>query len=165
MPVQDGTQLGHDVGTVIADFLEAAEDGRVRDANGARYGRDELRALRAALSHVASDELGERDVGAVDAGDVRALVSRLGDAGLSRVRVDGVLDALRALYAYATRRGLVAQSPVDAARPEDGDLRTDDGPNPTAAMLTVTEHAVAWSVRLIVICSLLLLVALIIALG
>jgi site-specific recombinase XerD len=162
MPVHDGTQLGHDVSAVIADFLEEVDEGRVRDADGDRYARDEVRALRAALSHVASDKLGERDVNTVGSADIRALVSRLRDAGLPRGRVEAMLDALGSLYAYAIRRGLAARNPLDEAAPAGDD---DDGPTPTSAMLTVTEHAVTWSVRLIVVCALLLLVALVIALG
>jgi hypothetical protein len=163
MAGQDATRLGHDVGSVITDFLEEADEGRRHDAQRVRHARDEVRALRAALSHVASDELGERDVDAVSDADIRALVSRLRDAGLPPGRVEAVLDALGSLYAYAIRRGMVARSPLAEATPAaDTD---DDGPTPTSPMLTVIEHAVTWSVRLIVVCALLLFVALVIALG
>ncbi len=100
-----------ELGTVIGEFLQAAEDGRVRRADGARYGRDDLRALRGALSHVAS-ELGTRGVDAISALQIQSLIYRLRDAGLPQRRVTAIVEALRALFACAIQRGLVKTSPV-----------------------------------------------------
>lgn len=140
-----------ELGAVIADFLRAAETGRVRRADGAPYSRGELRALRGALSHVAS-ELGSQGVGAISDWQVQSLIARLRDAGLPPPRVGAILDALRSLYAYAIRRGLVTTSPVvGLAIPDDdiadADAPTHDAGTPTDAMLQLGERVAAWTVR------------------
>ena len=109
-----------ELGAVIAEFLRAAEAGRVRRADGARYGRDDLRALRGALSHVAS-ELGTRGVGAIRGWQIELVLDRLRDAGLPERRVTAVVDALRSLFAYAIGRGLVAANPVIGLSVPDDD--------------------------------------------
>ena len=112
---------GRELGAVIAEFLRAAEAGRVRRADGARYGRDDLRALRGALSHVAS-ELGTRGVGTIRGWQIELVLDRLRDAGLPERRVTAVVDALRSLFAYAIGRGLVAASPVIGLSVPDDDV-------------------------------------------
>ena len=112
---------GRELGAVIAEFLRAAEAGSVRRADGARYGRDDLRALRGALSHVAS-ELGTRGVGAIRGWQIELVLDRLRDAGLPERRVAAVVDALRSLFAYAIGRGLVAASPVIGLSVPDDDV-------------------------------------------
>jgi site-specific recombinase XerC len=158
---------------VIAEYLDAAARGRVRDADGQPYGRDAQRALRGALSHVASDELGIWEVQDVRDEDIRALVARLREAGVPGPRVDAVAPALRSLYAYAIGEGLVTVNPVTvpppapapAPAPRAADPAPVLSPTPTTAMLAVTEHALTWTVRMIVVASLLAVAALFIALS
>lgn len=140
-----------ELGAVIADFLRAAETGRVRRADGAPYSRGELRALRGALSHVAS-ELGSQGVDSISDWQVQSLIARLGDAGLPPPRVAAIVDALRSLYAYAIRRGLVTTSPVVGLAVPADDIADADAPThgaatPTDAMLQLGERVAAWTVR------------------
>jgi site-specific recombinase XerD len=140
-----------ELGAVIADFLRAAETGRVRREDGAPYSRGELRALRGALSHVAS-ELGSQGVDTISAWQVQSLLARLADAGLPPPRVGAIVDALRSLYAYAIQRGLVTTSPVVGLATGDDDIADADAPThgaatPTDAMLQLGERVAAWTVR------------------
>jgi uncharacterized SAM-dependent methyltransferase len=75
-----------------------------------------LRALRRALAH-ASSELGSLDVADLRSRDVRALVDQHGESGLPPERAGEVVDALRAVYAYAgsSYRGADARSGAGAA--------------------------------------------------
>jgi hypothetical protein len=106
-PAVDRTELG----ALIDEFLQAAEDGMVRDPHGQRYTRESLRALRGALSYVDS-ELGPMAAQDVRRRHVQGLVTQLGGAGLAPARIVEVVDALNALYSYAIRRDLVGYSPV-----------------------------------------------------
>ena len=102
-----------ELGAVIAAFLEDAAADRTRS-------REELRQLRRALTHV-DTELGSVGVGAVGGRDVLGLVDELGAAGLPASRTDAIVDALRAVFAYAIAQGIVKTSPlVGLARPMDG---------------------------------------------
>jgi site-specific recombinase XerC len=158
---------------VIAEFLRAAEAGRVRRADGARYGRADLRALRAALSHVAS-ELGARGVGTISGWQIESFLDRLRDAGLSPQRLAAVVDALRSLFAYAIGRGLVTASPVvGLAVPEDEfdapirrtGTRVRETPTPTGGMLLLGEQVAKRTIGVIVVAFVLLAVALLAALA
>jgi hypothetical protein len=125
-----------DLGAVIDDFL-----GRPRPAA-------ERRELRSALAHVAL-ELGEVDVAAVRPAQVMALVDHLQDSGLSTERLGSVVDALRAVYAYAIESGLVRTSPVlgMGVAPE----HARGASTPTDAVLALGERMVAWTVGIIAI--------------
>jgi site-specific recombinase XerD len=141
-----------ELGAVIAAFLEDAAADRTRS-------REELRELRRALDHVDS-ELGRVGVGAVGGRDVLDLVDELGAAGLPASRTDAIVDALRAVYAYAIAQGIVRTSPlVGLARPVDGSR------SPTDAMLELGERVVAWSVRGIVIAFVIIAVGLAVAIA
>ena len=141
-----------ELGAVIAAFLEDAAADRTRS-------REELRQLRRALTHV-DTELGSVGVGAVGGRDVLGLVDELGAAGLPASRTDAIVDALRAVYAYAIAQGIVKTSPlVGPARPMDG------GRSPTDAMLELGERVVAWSVRGIVIAFVIIAVGLAVAIA
>jgi site-specific recombinase XerD len=171
-----GERDSRQVAAVIADFLRAAEEGRARRVDGERYARDDVRALRGSLSHVAS-ELGSRDIEAVRSWQVQALVLRLRDAGLSRGRQDAIVEALRSLYAYAIRRRLVKASPVigfaplaedrlSAPEPElDSAPDVEPALTPTYAMLTLADRVATWTVRLILSAFVLLGVGLILGLA
>lgn len=100
-----------ELGALIDEFIQAAEEGTARDARNQQYTREQVRALRSALSYVDS-ELGTLDVQDVRRRHVQALLSQLHAAGLAPARIAAVTDALSALYAYAIRRELVGFSPV-----------------------------------------------------
>ena len=100
-----------DLGAVVEEFLQAAENGRVGDRSGRRYPPDRLRELRGALSYVAA-ELGAMNIEDVGRSDVESFVERLRRSGLSAARVDSVVDGLDALFSYAVERDLVATNPV-----------------------------------------------------
>jgi hypothetical protein len=101
-----------DLGAVIDEFLEAAQDGRSRELiTGEPYTRERLRELRGALSY-ADSELGTLKVQDVRRRNVQALIDQLRAAGLSGERVTSVADALRVVYSHAIQRGLVDYSPV-----------------------------------------------------
>ena len=107
-----GTALDRrDLGALVDEFLQAAEDGLVRDAREERYTHEGVRALRGALSYVES-ELGTMDVQDIRRRHVQALIDQLRGSGVATGRIVGVTDALRVLYAYAIRRELVGFSPV-----------------------------------------------------
>ena len=103
-------ESGH-LGSVVEEFLHAAEDGRAPDPSGERYSPADIRELRGALSYVAA-ELGDTNVEDVGSRDVQHLVDRLQHSGLSATRVDAVVAGLHALFAYAVDRELLATDPV-----------------------------------------------------
>ena len=100
-----------ELGALIDEFLQAAEDGMARDTGDAHYTRDSVRALRGALSYVDS-ELGTMDVQEVRRRHIQALLDQLRNSGLPPARLAAIVDALNALYAYAIRRDVVGFSPV-----------------------------------------------------
>jgi hypothetical protein len=160
---------------VITDFLEAARTGDADES----YDRDELRSLRSALSHVDAD-LGERPIDAVGDGDVRALVDGLRAAGLPPARLDGVIDALHALFSYALRRGIVRTSPAlgvtrpsfEPPRPPEEPVRVPAEPDPVEPPLTPTydllrlgDTVARWTARVVVLTLVVVAAALILALS
>ena len=102
---------GRELGDVVDEFLEAAQEGRACDRVGERYAADGLHDLRGALSYVDS-ELGLLNIADIRRPDVQSLVDQLVASGLTVARVYGVVDALDALYAYAIQNGIVGFSPV-----------------------------------------------------
>lgn len=102
---------GRELGDVVDELLEAAQEGRVRDRWGREYTREGVRELRSALSYVDA-ELGLLNVADVRRTDVQGLVDRLVGSGLALVRVYDVVDALETLYAYAIDNDIVGHSPV-----------------------------------------------------
>jgi hypothetical protein len=156
------------VETVIADFLRDAQEGRALAVGGRPYTREELRELRAALIHIAS-ELGTMSVEDVRGWDVRALIDRLREAGLPPGRLSSVIEGFRSLYAYADRRKLIERSPVPAPGFLGQDERADAAPgessNPTDAMLALGAQVVTWTERLVLLAFILVVLALGIELG
>ena len=102
---------GKDLGAVIEEFLEAAQDGHFHDDDGDSYTRERLRDLRGALSYAAA-ELGTLKLQDVRRRNVQSLVDQLRAAGVDGDRVTSVVDALRLVYSYAIQRGLVDYTPV-----------------------------------------------------
>ena len=122
-----------ELGALIDEFLEAAEDGMARDTGGAHYTRDSVRALRGALSYVDS-ELGTMDVQDVRRRHIQALLDQLRGSGLPPARLAAIVDALNALYAYAIRREVVGFSPVvEIELPEPANGTVSTVPNATTA--------------------------------
>ena len=103
--------VGRELGAVIDEFVQAAEEGNVRNRQGEPYTREELRELGGALSYVDA-ELGLLNVADVRRGDVQGLVDHLGASGLTVERVYDVVDALDALYAFAIQSNIVGFSPI-----------------------------------------------------
>jgi hypothetical protein len=102
-----------ELGALIDEFLQAAEDGMVRDGGNQPYTRDGVRALRGALSY-ADSELGTMDVQDVRRRHIQALLDQLRAAGVPPARIVAVAGALDSLYSYAIQRDLVGFSPVVA---------------------------------------------------
>jgi hypothetical protein len=100
-----------ELGAVIDEFMQAAEEGEVEDGYGQYYTPEELRELHSALSHVKS-ELGTMNVRAIHRWHVQGMLDELRRAGLAPGRLTAVVEALHALYSYAIERGLVDDSPV-----------------------------------------------------
>jgi site-specific recombinase XerD len=148
-----------ELGSVIADFLEAARADAVRAPGGSTYTPGELRELRRTLAHVTA-ELGSRDVAELRSRDVRALIEELCEAGLSRERAGTVVDALRPVYAYAMERGLVTTSPLVGLVPA-----APEGPSPTTAMLQLGEQLARFTGWLMVLLLVLAAVGLAVALA
>lgn len=140
-----------DLGSVIADYL--------RDAEARAATRADVRDLRRDLTHVAS-ALGATPVDAIRGRDVQALLDDLLAAGVSPDHLRSTVDSLRSLYAYAIDRGLVRTSPlVGIAVPGD------ESRAPTQALLALGERLVTYTVRTIVIASVLVAVGLVLALA
>jgi site-specific recombinase XerD len=118
-----------DLGAVVEEFLQAAEEGRAADPSGERYSPAGIRELRGALSHVAA-ELGETNIEDVTSRDVQSLVERLQHSGLSAGRVDSVVAGLRALFSYASDRDLVATNPIAVLAPAVPTPASADTPRP-----------------------------------
>jgi hypothetical protein len=102
---------GAELGAVIDEFLQDAEDGRARDRNGNPYSPERLRQLRGSLSYVDS-ALGSANLEDIRRRHVQAMVDQLGSAGVTTDRVTSITAAMRSLYAYAIQRDLVGYSPV-----------------------------------------------------
>ncbi|MCW2765767.1 MAG: hypothetical protein JWO11_1726 [Nocardioides sp.] len=102
---------GTEVGALIVDFLQAAEDGLAQDSRGLLYTPDRLHALRGGLSYVDS-ELGRMAVDEVRRRHVQGLIAQLRGAGVDETRVVAVAEGLHELYSYAVRHDVVGFSPV-----------------------------------------------------
>ena len=120
------------VDAVVEELLPAAARGSARDRYGRRFDTEGLSALRWALNGHVHEELGSMAIADVRARHVQALVDRLDAGGLSQRRVDGVVHALRSLFAYAEERDLVQSSPVEALALPDEDEPEDTGGSPDA---------------------------------
>jgi hypothetical protein len=125
------------VDSTVEELLAAAARGSARDRYGRRFTSDGLTQLRWALTGHVHEEIGSLAISEVRARHLQALIDRLDASGLSQRRVDGVVQALRTLFAYAGERGLVESSPADAlALPDE-----EPGPTPARAPDTVTVPA------------------------
>jgi hypothetical protein len=126
---------GAELGAVIDEFLQDAEDGRARDRSGKPYPPERLRQLRGALSYVDS-ALGSTDIEDVRRRHVQAMVDQLQAAGVTADRVSSITSAMRSLYAYAIQRDLVGYSPVvELSLPDPDELeQTGNGAVPEHAL-------------------------------
>jgi hypothetical protein len=101
------------VAEAVDEFIAAAQDGRARNRNGRRYRPSALRDVAGILRGHLVPELGDLRVGDVQWDDLQRLVDQLSAGELSLSRIRSVVSAIRALYAYAIERGIVAASPAD----------------------------------------------------
>ena len=108
------------LGSVIDDFLAAAQSGLARDSSGEPYSGERLHVLRSALGRVDA-ELGTMRIEDVRRRQVQSVVDQLYASGWSVDQISEIVDALRALYVYAVQRELVDFSPIVQLRsPTDG---------------------------------------------
>jgi Phage integrase, N-terminal SAM-like domain len=115
------------VTTVVDEFIEAAQDGRVGTRSGRRYRPSALRDLRGILRYHVSRDLGHMQLRDVRRRHVQALVDRLAGEGLSESRIRSVISAVRALYGYAIDQGYVELSPATGlAIPSQSDEESAD---------------------------------------
>jgi hypothetical protein len=129
-------QHGNELGAVIDDFLQAAEDGRARERQGNPYTPERLRQLRGALSYVDS-ALGSTPLEDVRRRHIQGMLEQLRASGVTADRLTSIVEALRSLYAYAIQRDLVGYSPVvELGLPEPGDFPTN-GFDPARAQAPV----------------------------
>jgi hypothetical protein len=125
------------VSSVVDQFLDAAANGRARDARGHSYGEHDvadlrwsLRALEGVRTGAARTPLGELRIAELDGSELRALVERLDGAGLSHRRTRSVVGALRALLRFAAERRLVPASAADLLTFGGPDEQTPLGQTP-----------------------------------
>jgi hypothetical protein len=158
-----------ELGAVIDEFMQAAEEGEAEDGYGQYYTPEGLRELHSALSHVKS-ELGTMNVRAIGRWHVQGMLDELRRAGLAPGRLTAVVEALHGLYSYAIERGLVDDSPVifltfpqqveraetvrapaiqrPAPVPEpEYQLEAAPTPTPTGAMIALGGRVLLWTMR------------------
>jgi hypothetical protein len=148
------------LGTVIPDYLRAAEAGDVPDPNGRMYSATALRGLRRTLADVDAI-LGDVALTHIHAADDVALESlawRVIDrGGLPPSRLGTIIDALRRLSAWAEpgpRAGWRPQAehaPDPSPSPPSPRTLSRAARTPTFTMLALGEHVGVWIERIIVI--------------
>jgi hypothetical protein len=119
------------VGTVVDEFIEAAEDGRAGNRSGRSYRPSALRDLRGILRHHVVPEVGHLPLSDVRRQHLQALLDRLAAEGLSESRIRSVISAVRALYGYAMDRGYAEFSAADRLEipaQEETDWTWEDDP-------------------------------------
>jgi hypothetical protein len=123
---------GRELGTVIGDFLEAAEQGQIESRTGERYTSEDLSELRAALSY-ADSEFREMEIEDIRRRHVLQLIDDLRASGLPPERLLDLVNALQSVYAYAIRRELVDYSPlVELGTSLAGGAQAPWGPQPAS---------------------------------
>jgi hypothetical protein len=164
---------GMTVDAAITDFLQAAEDGSVRDRLDRAFSRASVSELRWCLSGHVVDRLGAMDLNEVQRHDLEELVDDLAAAGLSRRRLRAVAKSLRALYDYATERELVTHNPAERiAVPDEDDAEQPSRGRPMASQLRSLatganratdgiDRAIALGLQVITVCFVLLALVLI----
>jgi hypothetical protein len=125
------------VDSTVEELLAAAARGSARDRYGRRFAPEELTQLRWALTGYVHEEIGSMAIAEVRARHLQALIDRLDASGLSQRRVDGVVQALRTLFAYAGERGLVESSPAEALALPDEEPAPASAPAPDTAAAPV----------------------------
>jgi site-specific recombinase XerC len=140
-----GPATGLKLKDLIEEFLEAAEDGSATDRHGHRFTRAGVRELRWYLDGHVREELGVLDVRELRRDDLEALVFRLGDAGLSRARLQAIVRSVRAMYDYAIERRLARRNPAErVALPEE----PEEGSRAAVRPKTRVDRAISLSLLL-----------------
>ena len=115
-----GVERDHgQLGRLIDEFVEAAENGLARDRDGFEYPPSAVHELRDSLSYVDA-QLGTMRIDDVRRRHVQGMVDELYESGLDIERIRAVVAALGSLYIYALQRDLVDFSPVVQLSLPDG---------------------------------------------
>jgi hypothetical protein len=126
-------EIDHDaieVAVAVEEFLDAAESGRARTAGGRPYRQSDLGDVRRSLRNYVVRDLGDMAITEVRRRDVQRLVDRLAAEELSERRIRSIVDALRAMFVYAGRRGWVETNPVRGLTMPREDRYEDDDEDP-----------------------------------
>jgi integrase len=99
------------VGLSADAFLDAAEDGMIRDRRGRPYKASTLRGYERGLRRV-KDALGDRPIGELTRGEVQRFADGLVREGHSASTVRNTLDPLRAIYRHAVAWETVTANPT-----------------------------------------------------
>jgi hypothetical protein len=148
------------LGTVIPDYLRAAEAGDVPDPNGRMYSATALRGLRRTLADVDAilGDVALTDIHDADEAALEALAWRVVDRGsLPPSRLATIIDALGRLSAWAEpgpragRRPRAEPAPHPSPPPPRPPSVSGAARTPTFTMLALGEHVGVWIERIIVI--------------
>ena len=172
-PVAEGSDIA--VSALIDSFLDAAEDGEARTAEGRPYNDDELGQLEWALVGYVENHIGHLAVGSVRGRHVFRLIDELDDASMPRPQLLSIIEAVRELFTYATDRGLVRANPAKYVSvpsddqkplqrlPETNETREAGAQPPSTPFDNVVSEQTIWLlvkiVVLVFICIALVLVA------
>jgi hypothetical protein len=104
---------GDQIAALADEMVELAADGRELNLRGQQYSPAGLRELRTGLTRHVVPQLGSLRIQDLRAQHVQEFADRLVADGLSRQRTGSVVNALRALCAFAVRRGLIERNPAD----------------------------------------------------
>jgi hypothetical protein len=126
------------LGSVIDDFLGAAQSGLARDAAGIPYTGERLARLRSVLGHVDA-EIGTMPIDDVRRRHLQSVIDQLYASGWQMDQIGETVDALSSLYVYAVQRELVDFSPVVQLR-SPGDGPTTPPPQPAAYQTPMPTH-------------------------
>ena len=118
----------------IDEFLAAADEGLLRDADGRPLGPGAVRELHWYLGGYARIALGDQSLTTVRPWDLEDLVDDLADAGLTPHRLDALVVALVAFYRHEIERGRATRNPADALpireHPRAGETTSPPGTAP-----------------------------------
>jgi hypothetical protein len=102
------------VAEAIDEFLAAADEGLLRDADDRPLDSGAVRELHWYLGGYVRIALAEQSLTTVRPWDLEDLVDDLADAGLSPDRLGALVAALVAFYRHEIERGRATRNPADA---------------------------------------------------
>jgi hypothetical protein len=117
------------VNDMIAEFLEAVDEGFARDRYGRPFPPEAARDLHWSLGGYVAEDLGTMALTEVRRQDVEKFLYALGDSGLPKARQRELSRSVRALYDYAAERDLVRHNPaLRLAIPNDEEAEPEAAP-------------------------------------